>query len=74
MSEIQHAKKLLADATNCDPSQIPDDVRLGQFDRWDSLAHLRLIFGIEGQIGRQLDPDEVVGIETLADISARLDS
>ena len=73
MSEIKHAKRLLADATNCDPSQIPDDARIGQFDRWDSLAHLRLILGIESQIGRQLDPDEVIEIETLADISARLD-
>jgi acyl carrier protein len=66
------AKTLLAEAANCDAATIPDDVRLGRFERWDSLAHLRLVLAIEGQIGRQLDPDESVTIETLADITALL--
>jgi len=72
MSQSQQAKKLLADAANCDPSAIPDDVRIGRFERWDSLAHLRLVLALEEQIGRQLDPDESVRIETLADITALL--
>jgi acyl carrier protein len=72
MSQSQQAKKLLADAANCDPSAIPDDVRIGHFERWDSLAHLRLVLALEEQIGRQLDPDESVRIETLADITALL--
>jgi acyl carrier protein len=72
MSESQRAKKLLAEAAHCDPAMIPDGVRIGGFDRWDSLAHLRLVLGIEAQIGRQLDPDETVRIETLADIAALL--
>jgi acyl carrier protein len=72
MSEFQRAKKLLAEAAHCDPAMIPDDVRIGQFERWDSLAHLRLVLGIEAQIGRQLDPDETVRIETLADITTLL--
>lgn len=72
MSESQRAKKLLAEAAHCDSAMIPDDVRIGQFERWDSLAHLRLVLGIEAQIGRQLDPDETVRIETLADITTLL--
>jgi acyl carrier protein len=72
MSESQRAKKLLAEAAHCDPASVPDDVRLGRFERWDSLAHLRLVLGIEAQIGRQLDPDETVRIETLADITTLL--
>ena len=72
MSDSQRAKKLLAEAANCDASAIPDDVRIGRFESWDSLAHLRLVLGIEAQIGRQLDPDESVRIETLTDIAALL--
>lgn len=72
MSESLQAKKLLAAATNCDPMTIPDDVRIGKFERWDSLAHLRLVLAIEEQIGRQLDPDESVRIESLADIAVLL--
>ena len=66
------AKVLLAEAANCDAAAIPDDVRIGRFERWDSLAHLRLVLAIEAQIGRQLDPDESVAIETLSDIAALL--
>jgi acyl carrier protein len=68
----QQARMLLAEAANCDPAIIPDDVRIGRFERWDSLAHLRLVLGIEAQIGRQLDPDESVRIETLPDIATLL--
>jgi acyl carrier protein len=68
----QQAKELLAEATNCQAEIIPEHARIGQFESWDSLAHLRLILAIEQYIGRQLDPDESVKIESLADISAIL--
>ncbi len=72
MSDCAHAKKLLAEAANCDTAIIPDDVRIGTFERWDSLAHLRLVLAIEQQIGRQLDPDEAFRIESLTDVAALL--
>ena len=70
----QQAKELLAEATNCQAEIIPDDARIGQFESWDSLAHLRLILAIEQYIDRQLDPDESIKIGSLADISAILSS
>jgi acyl carrier protein len=70
MSRSQQARQLLAEAANCAALCIPDDVRIGQFAAWDSLAHLRLIVRIEEAIGRQLDPDETVRIESLAEIAA----
>jgi acyl carrier protein len=72
MSHSRRAKELLAEAANCDSAMIADDVRIGRFERWDSLAHLRLVLAIEQQIGRQLDPDEAVRIESLADVAALL--
>jgi len=72
MSDGQRAKKLLAEAANCDSAMIPDDVRIGTFERWDSLAHLRLVLAIEQKIGRQLGPDEAIRIESLADVVALL--
>ena len=74
MSGSVQAKRLLAQAVDGDPTAIPDDVRLGAFERWDSLAHLRLVLAIEDSIGRKLDPDESVRIETLQNISALLAS
>ena len=72
MSEAERAKILLAEAANCEPAAIPDDVRIGRFERWDSLAHLRLMLALEQRIGRQLDADEAVRIGSLADIAALL--
>jgi acyl carrier protein len=72
MNGVSQARILLAKAANCDPATITDDVRLGQFELWDSLAHLRLVLAIEQQIARELDPDEAVRIESLPDIAALL--
>ena len=40
--------------------------------RWDSLAHMRLILAVEHEVRRQLEPDKIVRIETLADVAALL--
>jgi acyl carrier protein len=67
------AKMLLADAINADTAAVPDDARIGAFEPWDSIAHLRLILSVEEAIGRQLDPDEAVAIESLPDVTALID-
>jgi acyl carrier protein len=72
MKALDSAKRLLAETANCEPDAIPDDVRVGAYDRWDSLAHMRLLLEIEARLGRALDPEEIVRIETLADIAALL--
>ena len=72
MNEITGAKQLLAEATGADAATVPDAARIGRFERWDSLAHLRLILALEETIGRRLDPDEAVEIESLQDVAALL--
>ena len=68
MSEMGTAKQLLAEAISADSAAVPDDARIGSFERWDSLAHMRLILGLEQQVGRELDTDEVLRIECLEDV------
>jgi len=72
MTEASTAKQLLADATNSDVAAVPADARIGPFERWDSLAHMRLLLSMEQRIGRELDSDEVVQIESLEAIIALL--
>jgi acyl carrier protein len=72
MTGPDQARLLLAEAVHCEATAIPDDVRIGGFAAWDSLAHLRLVLGIEQKIGRQLDADEAIRIESLTDIAALL--
>jgi len=52
---------------------VPEDARIGSFERWDSLAHLRLVLALEAQVGRELDAEEVVRIECLDDVRALLE-
>ena len=73
MSELAGAKQLLAEAIGADAAAVPDGARIGGYERWDSLAHLRLILALEEKIGRQLDPDEAVRIESLHDVAAFLE-
>jgi acyl carrier protein len=74
MSASSAAKRLLAEATGAEAAFVPDDARIGSFERWDSLAHMRLVLSLEQRIGRELDPDEVVEIESLDDLRAILEA
>jgi len=72
MSGENGARELLAEAIGTETAALPDGARIGSFARWDSLAHLRLILALEAKIGRQLDPDEAVRIESLDDVAGLL--
>ena len=66
------ARALLADAIGAEPALVPQDARIGVFERWDSLAHLRLILAVEQHIGRQLDPGGGKTVGECLDDVARL--
>lgn len=65
------ARSLLSDAIG-DGIQLEDAPKLGETKGWDSIAHMRLILALEEKIGRQLNPNEMLGLETLDDIAALL--
>ncbi len=62
------ARQLLASALEMEPSELPDDAAIGQVANWDSLAHMRLIMGLEEHMAAPLPPEAVVSIGSLADI------
>jgi acyl carrier protein len=74
MTKLLDAKALLADATHCAVEAVPNDARIGSFERWDSLAHMHLLLALEGRIGRTLDPDEAVAVDSLADVARLLEN
>jgi len=53
------------DAGSLGPDSTPDDV-----DKWDSLAHLRLITAIEAEYGIRLTMQQIQGIQSLGDLEA----
>ena len=74
MSNLSAAKMLLADAAHCTIDAVPGDARIGGFERWDSLAHMHLLLALEARVGRTLDPDEAVAVESLRDVARLLDA
>ncbi len=54
------------------PVDIGDD--MGTLEAWDSLAHMRLILGIEGAIGRSLSADEIASIASVRDVAQLIGS
>ncbi len=73
MSSMCTARRLLAEAVHADLATVPEGARIGSFERWDSLAHMRLVLAVEAEVGRELDAEEVVRIECLDDVQALLE-
>jgi len=75
MTKASHtdlAKTLLAQATEREPGEVPEDASVTTWDAWDSLSHMRLILAMESHVGRALPPEAVVEIASLSDISKYL--
>lgn len=66
------ALEIVGGALGLDTSQVPADAAIGRLERWDSLAHMRIILGLEERLDRQLTAEEVVGISALHDIERLL--
>ena len=66
------AGALLATALKIEPDAVDAGAALGITPEWDSLAHMRLILALEERLGRQLEPETIVGITNLDQIAALL--
>lgn len=66
------ARRLLAGALAISEDRIGTDASIETLEAWDSLAHMRLVLAIEQELGRELTPDRIAGIGSLADIAAAL--
>ena len=55
---------LVADALRLAPDAITGEEKLGETERWDSLAHMRLIAAIEEKLARSLDAETILTLTT----------
>lgn len=70
MTQRTTAKTLLAQSLGLAEDSIDAQTTLGNCPQWDSLAHFRLILGIEEQLGRKLNPMETVSVTSLDTVIA----
>jgi acyl carrier protein len=62
------ARSLLAAALQTGEDEIGEHTAIGTTERWDSLAHMRLILALEKHGGQQLDTGAMLAIESFSDV------
>ena len=67
--KIAQARAMLASALEVDVADIAPDAAIDTEERWDSLAHMRVILALQEAVGAPLAPEVVVAIASLADIA-----
>ena len=65
-------KTILAKVLLIDESQINDDMSRKTVKEWDSMAHLMLVSEIEAAFEVTMDDDDIMEIQTVADIKKTL--
>jgi acyl carrier protein len=70
---LGEARALLGEALGLPAEALPDDSDMAGTEAWDSLAHLRLVLGLEARLGRELTSETIVALASLQDIAALLD-
>ena len=68
-SADERARQPVAMALHVAPDALPAEAGIDTYDKWDSLNHLRIVAGIEAEIGRPLETDEVLALVDLASVT-----
>jgi len=61
-------KDLMAGILKVDISVLGDDLEIGDIQEWDSMHHVMIITGIEKEFGIKFQREELIDLETVADI------
>ncbi len=69
---LDQARSLVAEALLVAPDEVTDDTAIGVTERWDSLAHLRLMLALEEHLSCTIETDDMMAIESLSDVAAFL--
>ena len=70
---LNMARTLVAEALEIDVAEVADDANLENLEAWDSLAHLRIVQGLEEKLGGVLAAQDIISIYGLSDVAGILD-
>lgn len=60
--------KIVAEILEVEESKLSLETRQEEIEEWDSLAHIRIISEIEEQLGKVIEIDKVVEIESIKEL------
>lgn len=63
------ARQTVANALKCSLDAIAADASVDSLPQWDSIGHVNIVLEIEAALGRNLLPEEIAGISSVADVA-----
>ena len=72
MDAINNARSLLADILGVSLATITAESTIDDIERWDSIAHLRVVLALEEKIGRQVTSEETTALFSVRQIAELL--
>jgi acyl carrier protein len=63
------ARKAVANALKCSLDAVAADASIDSLAQWDSIGHVNIVLEIEADLGRNLLPEEIAGISSVADVA-----
>lgn len=63
------ARKTISTALKCALDAVGPDAGVDSLPSWDSIGHINIILEIETELGRELLPEEIAGISSVADVA-----
>ena len=64
----QNVEQLVAEVLQVPPTMVTDSFAMLDVDAWDSLKHMELIVSLEEKFGLQLSFEEIVTMQSVANI------
>ena len=64
---------LVAEALQIEFGEVDPETAIGVTERWDSLAHMRLVLALEDHVGAQMNSEAMLAIESLWDVISYLE-
>ena len=68
MSVERNVEQVMAEVLQLPPAMINDQLAMQDVDVWDSLKHMELIVSLEETFGVQLNFEEIVTMQSVANI------
>ena len=65
---MRQLAEIIRDVFDVSEETFSDDTAFADYETWDSLAHMRLIAGVETAFGIELTGDEIAEMATVGDL------
>ncbi len=74
MTVLEEIREIIVAQMGCDPSDVNEDTNITDDIGCDSLDVVEMLMAVEEKYGFELDNDEAIGIKTVGEVVALIES